>query len=788
MAYVTKLKLNIQSGTTRTIYASWTFSKSHLDNFKVVWTYKIASTNVVFSGSDTTVTSSYRSAIYNPPENATSVSCAVTPVAKKHKVKGKNTAYWSGTKKTATYQFPNTPPDKPAKPSIAFDGKKNELTVTVSVPNPNKLKLSVAGWIYFQKNTIWKTVTAANVGFKTDNPAVFTIKYGNVPTSSVLTCKFFGYNTATRAQSAVSELSEEVRSIPGVPAQITYKPLSKDSLQVHWTAVSGADTYVVEYTTNELYFDSSPGAVSSVTLKHPTLYAELLNLEQGKTWYIRVRAENEAGQGKFSKVLSMNTGAKPLAPTAWTYQSIFSESTGIVFYFVHNATDNSDLTLAELEILENGSTTPVVFRRSVTETPEWKATADEDGTNQVYRWQIAPLQTWADRSPLKWRLRTRGIVSEFGPYSDYRTIHVYRPAHSYIQITSLYDEEQNRIYSLPITFRVGVTADQANVVSHEITVMSLHDYSVLDGQGNTVSVSAGEEIYHKIIASTENSFEHSLDAGDITLLDGETYMLQVRTMLSNAGEPATAQYEFVMDLYDDESLYDIDGSVTVDEETLVASITPVCTKMDHPDNSLLLSVYRRNVDGSMTLISSDIQNGLGTTVIDPHPALDYARYRIVAMDKNTSRNVYTDLPDYPVLITDLVLNWDEQWQDQSYESEDESETPSVIGKLLRLPYNVNLSETASLDTNLVSYIGRKSPVSYYGTIENLSISYNADIAKDDSEAILLLKSLNVYPGDCYVRDQTGNGFWANVNATMSVSHNNPVVSVSISAKKVDGGA
>ena len=48
-----------------------------------------------------------------------------------------------------------------------------------------------------------------------------------------------------------------------------------------------------------------------------------------------------------------------------------------------------------------------------------------------------------------------------------------------------------------------------------------------------------------------------------------------------------------------------------------------------------------------------------TFITDPHPALDYARYRIVAVVDATGSISYYDVPGYPINEPAIIIQWDE---------------------------------------------------------------------------------------------------------------------------------
>ena len=202
-----------------------------------------------------------------------------------------------------------------------------------------------------------------------------------------------------------------------------------------------------------------------------------------------------------------------------------------------------------------------------------------------------------------------------------------------------------------------------------------------------------------------------------------------------------------------------------------------------------LSVYRREFDGDFTEIATDIKNGSNTYVIDPHPALDFARYRIVAIDNKTGAVSYNDPPGYPVGEKAIIVQWDEKWSnfDVDPDNEDALSTPPWTGSLLKLPYNIDVSDSNETDVSLVEYIGRKHPVSYYGTQRGETASWSVDIPKSDKDTLYALRRLRVYMGDVYVREPSGSGYWARIKVSFSQTHCETVIPVSIELTRVEGG-
>jgi hypothetical protein len=201
-----------------------------------------------------------------------------------------------------------------------------------------------------------------------------------------------------------------------------------------------------------------------------------------------------------------------------------------------------------------------------------------------------------------------------------------------------------------------------------------------------------------------------------------------------------------------------------------------------------LAVYRREFDGSYTELAAGIDNTKNTNVTDPHPALDLARYRIVATVNSTGAVSYSDLPGVPVGETAIIIQWDEDWTQFEATVDDPPSQPSWSGSLLRLPYNVDVSDSYGMDVSLVKYAGRKRPVTYYGTQLGESSTWNTVIPKDDEETLYALRRLAIWTGDCYVREPSGTGYWANVTVSFSQKHRDVTIPVTLNITRVEGGA
>ena len=213
--------------------------------------------------------------------------------------------------------------------------------------------------------------------------------------------------------------------------------------------------------------------------------------------------------------------------------------------------------------------------------------------------------------------------------------------------------------------------------------------------------------------------------------------------------------------------------------SIVTEVTPI--------TDVVMSVYRREFDGGFTEIATDLDGALNTTVTDPHPSLDYARYRIVAADKVTGTVGYNDLSGVAISEPAVVIQWDEEWTSFDSTEEGELEQPPWSGSLLKLRYNIDTSENVDPEVEMIEYIGRSNPVSYYGTQRRQSATWNVVIEKSDKETVYALRRLANWMGDVYVREPSGVGYWAHIVVSFNQTHKSVTIPVTLTITRVEGG-
>lgn len=286
-------------------------------------------------------------------------------------------------------------------------------------------------------------------------------------------------------------------------------------------------------------------------------------------------------------------------------------------------------------------------------------------------------------------------------------------------------------------------------------------------------------IYYKVSFLSSNS-ETVIDDEGVS----HTVTTSIYSMTDTVLDIPDGEYEAVEDAYTEDDLLvysGIDSSGNSVYFCIKESEEPVLAE------NVTLSVYRREYDGRFVEIATELNNIRNTYITDPHPALDYARYRIVAMDNNTGSISFTDIPGIPVGEAGIIIQWDEEWSKFNYTPDEPLEQPPWSGSMLRLPYNVDVSDGNDIDVEFIEYVGREHPVSYYGTHLGFTSNWSTEIDKSDSETLYALRRLAIYMGDVYVREPSGTGYWANIKVSYSVKHCELTIPVTFSVTRVEGG-
>lgn len=804
--------LTLSSGSS----SSGSVDRSTLDHYNVIWEYYTGNGGVWFRASESDV--KINQATYSPPDNALSIRVKVKPVSTTHEVTNTVTSGTGkdATTKTVTTQVPNwsgttvteifniqsetsKPPEKPSAPSVEI--KNTKLTATlegITDVRADKIKFYVRK---FNRTKNYKTCEVTVRNQRASFTCIVDAGY-----KYIVACKAINVWGSTKLFSKeYSDWTSPIGTSPKAPGAITtLKAKSDTEVQITWGGQPTAETYDIEYTTEKRYFDKSSDQVKTTSTNQNIYSTYITGLEPGKEWFFRVRSKNTQGTSSWTAIKSIKLGKAPGTPTTWSSTTTATVGDDLKLYWVHNSEDGSSQTYAKLELTINGVKTIKTI----------KNTTDEEKKDLTSSYTI-PTTSYTEGAKILWRVKTKGILGKvntddgWSDWSIQRTIDVYAKPTLVLDIVDKEGVTIDSVKSFPFYIMATAGPSTQSAIGYHIEIISNNSYETVDNTGNRKLIGEGDSVYSKYfditgeLSSEEYTKLVEMSANNIDLEDGISYSLTC-TVSMNSGLTAEETLSFTVD-WEDET-YDIDASISIDPETFAAYIRPYCTEQKEinitntttgetetvTDDVLVegvtMSVYRREYNGEFTEIATGLDNMQNTVVTDPHPALDYARYRIVATTELTGAINFYDPPGYPVNGASVIIQWDEDWTSfDNFNIEETIAEPAWTGSMLKLPYNIDVSDKNNPDVSLVEYIGRKRPVTYYGTHIGETASWSVAIPKDDKETLYALRRLAIYMGDVYVREPSGSGYWANVKVSFSQTHCELTIPVTLDITRVEGG-
>lgn len=831
--------LGLLSNADRVLYAYWTWNKANTESYNVVWTYETGQ-GTWFTGEDTKISVNEndpelsKQSTYNIPANARKVRFKVKPISKK---KSNDTYHWTAEWSDVKEYGSGIALPVPSGLKIEID----QYTLTVSVDNVDPLTN------YYPTYTETLDAIVFEIFKDNEEPRFNRGQVNVVSGHASYSCAIeAGHEYKARCkrlyhtdESAWSNYTENVSSMPSTPGGITTirSINSQNDVYLEWEGCPTADHYVIGYATELSYFDGS-NAVTTVQTENKDTHYTITGITSGDEYFFRVRAVNNDGESPWCEAVSIRIGERPAAPTTWSSTTTAMTGETVNLYWVHNTVDGSSQTFADLKLFVDDVQVPL------DPIPNDRPDSEKDKTS------VYPIDTsrCEEGATIRWSVRTAGVTLEYSDWSAERTIDIYAPPTLTMQMRDvddnpIYDAETGNIVLTSFPFKVHALAgpNTQAPTSYHLSIVSNETYETIDNVGNMRVVSSGQNVYSKYF-DTSRPLDVVISAGDVNLQNNIPYTM-VCTVSMNSGLKADATLDFGV-LWEDVP-YEPNAEIRLDEETYAAYIRPYCmvhelnkyivtksgntyvatdTVVDLAYGTIIprvqtttgeavyagvnadgediyycfrenmtimpgvtLSVYRREFDGGFTELATNLDSENYTTIVDPHPSLDYARYRIVATSKTTGAVSFYDMPGYRIGGIAAVIQWDEAWSSFDTTEEADLAQPAWTGSLLKLPYNIDVSDNNQPDVSLVEFIGRSHPVAYYGTHRGSSSTWKMDIEKKDKETLYALRRLANWMGNVYVREPSGSGYWANVNVSFSQNHLDTIIPVTLNISRVEGG-
>ncbi len=787
----------------------------------------------------------YEYSTFNIPDNAIAIKFKVKPIAKNKK--NSDTPEWPESSWSATKTYTNlmalTAPSGPLTVTIDKDNKLMASLNNVDIPNVIGIEFQVirdnvqSGSGGYDMRRVPLSTGRAAYTRTVQSDHEYKVR-----------CRSYGKGSYISDWTAYSE---NVYSTPSAPSGITsVKASSKTSVLLEWAEVKFATSYDVQYSQKQENFDINDQVPEKSGVENTSWEFTGLETGKEYFFRVRAARDSiKSGWTEIKSVVLGTKPAAPTTWSSTT-TAIVGEPVNM-YWVHNSADGSSQTratlnvyvndTLVVNQIIENTASEEDKDKTSVYTfdtasysegaTIKWKVRT-AGVTNEYGDWSIdRTIDVYArpslELSVLGVDNNDLDVITEF-PLTIKALGHpnTQLPIGYHLSVTSKSDYETTDSLGNIKMVKAGdqVYSNYFDVTGMLETVLSANDIDLENGVEYVFSCIASmnsgltaEDTKTLSVAwedrTCEPNAEVVINPDDITaeirpycqiaqtvryrVLYRDGQYVKTNEVLSNVYKNVFV-YDHIPDGEEDYVLNDPDATTTTGEKVHAGfeysedgtSEVEIyfCEVQEFEDiTDVYLAVYRREYDGSFTKIESDIDGETNATVVDPHPSLDYARYRIVATSKDTGAISFYDLPLYPVDCKSVIIQWDEAWTNFEVRDDGEVTEPSWSGSMLKLPYNIDVSDNTRIDVEHVEYIGRSHPISYYGTQVGESSTWNVTIDKSDKETIYALRRLSKWMGDVYVREPSGLGYWATISVSFSQKHCEKAVPVTLNITRVEGG-
>lgn len=854
MAIGVKLSdIKLQFGTQNGYYVTWEFtgkSKSsytkHTDKYEVKWYYQVSSNGVWF-GPSTQTTTRQVSDVFTPEANALNIKVTVKPIAKKNKKKGKKKVAWyTGKVATKTKAVKQSVVAIPALSNITLDRLRLHAEVNnyqIAIPSAGSdvsIEFRLLKDDTYVSNTPLVKVVNEHAEYTWDSNGNQTTEGKDTVVPSAIEYGH-SYKISCRAvqgskpyYSDWSEWTEAYTTGAVTPTNLNVSVEKRTAegfnIKATWDAVENAKReggYTLQYADNLEAFDTGVG-VEAITVN--STFATIGGLN-GRTYYFRVRATSDGGDSEWSAPVSLNVGTKPQPPTIYSQRSMIFSGEKLPIYWIHNSTDGSIDRYANVELKCGDNTFGITLDLPEDYTEDNRQASFEtrivevDGRNELqirvsmgdghgYTWY--PVKGTVETEVL-WRMQTKGAFDEFSDWSEYRVIYIYTKPSVDVLVTPA----ESKVF--PIEIQATASRSEHHYpVSYYFYILAKSTYIGTNPDGTERVVSEGERLWFTQVESGNAVETVALMPTDVTFENDVDYEFRCVVSMSSG---MTAENSAHLMIHIPDVTYDIGAYVSntdyEEDGNVVCLIQPYCREIvaeeeegevpfepsegddeELPVGQLVegvtLSVYRQEFDGNFVKIAEGLPNKM-TGITDPHPPLKTAVYRITATNVSTGEMDYEDV-SWDINDVGAIIQWDESVTNNVSTGDSEDAYFDAVtwsGNSIRFLGNIDVSEDHNPDVVLAEYVGRKRPVSYYGTQVGQTTKWSMEFPKpnsvegalrEEAEATLKkLRELQVYMGDCYVREPSGLGYWANVKVSFNQKHLATSIPVSFDITRVEGG-
>ena len=516
---------------------------------------------------------------------------------------------------------------------------------------------------------------------------------------------------------------------------------------------SDANMIELSWSDNQNAWEST-NAPETFTIENPFATSwRIAELATGRTWYVRVRAVHDSGDGKtyspYSQMKAINLSSSPSIPTLTLSQGVVATGQGFTAAWEYESTDGTPQSEARIYKF-NGGTSYTELGRTKTE-------------------EYIDLPGWSTAGTYLICVEVISGSGQSSGKSDVVAITV-APAVTCSMVNSLQnktitdDDESTRtvraLQTLPLTITV-TGAGTGGTTS--VVITRAEDYHVERPDGSDQNGNEGETIV-SITQTGESSI--SIGLGDLigTLDDGAKYILTA-IVTDSIGQVAEVSESFEVH-WSDQAVAPA-GEYMIDREDNVAIINVI--EPDEASPYATCDIYRLSAD-KPELIFKGAE--FGESYVDPYPAFgSSAGYRLVYITKcgdyNTAENVlaFYDMFDEQIDGLTTIIDFD--------------------GEQIELAYDLKFSSQWEKDFITRKHLGGSIRGYWMKGVQRKGSITAVHIPDDEEDLIEAMRRLSEYEGECHVRTPEGSSFKADIQVSESWDDGRETVSFTINVTRTE---
>lgn len=468
-------------------------------------------------------------------------------------------------------------------------------------------------------------------------------------------------------------------------------------------------------------------------------------LEEGVTWYFRVRlaqeSDGETTYGPYSDAVELDMSSAPSIPSLVLSKPVITDGEIFTASWTYSTTDGTFQSYAEIyEATVSGDTVTPTTRLASTETAQHV--------------EITPPDTWEEGTTYYLIARVTSTSGKVSEWSDPYPITVAEELVLDVDSTSLIEETigegdaERTVLSLkgmPLTATILGAGDGGTTT---LAIERAADYHMLRPDGSAVDGYEGETIA-LIRQNGEDAIYVTLEDLIGALDDGAAYNLVV-TIEGDYGQMASETIPFEVHWTHQAEI----PSATVEIIDGAAKITPIAP--EGVGTGDVCDIYRLTVDLPELIVEG---GEFGVDYVDPYPAIGPAGgHRVVHRTRNG---------DY--ITEDNQPAWIDLGEDDGDSLVIDYGIINFGNDSIDIRYNSKLSSSWDKDFKETKYLGGSiqgdwnPAVSKTGTIEFI-------VPYDDLDSVQKLRRLAEYSGICHVRTNDGASYSANVSVSDNIGY------------------